>query len=59
MQMFIFTPLILIPLAMDVKVGVFVALGVLCASTVGNVVTVVHYYFPATMMSFDEHGSIM
>ncbi|KAH7706892.1 Acyltransferase family protein [Aphelenchoides avenae] len=51
MQMFVFAPLILIPLAMNVRVGIFVALGILCASTAGNIVTVVHYYFPATLMS--------
>lgn len=44
--MYVFAPLVLIPLAMSVKAGVLAVLVVLGLSTAANVVTVVHYYFP-------------
>lgn len=50
MQMYLFAPLILVPFALSMRAGLLAALAVLVLSTIGNVVTVVHYYFGPTIV---------
>lgn len=50
MQMYLFAPLILVPFALNMRAGLLAAMAVLVLTTIGNVVTVMHYYFPPTIV---------
>uniref|UniRef100_A0A7E4V5R8 NRF domain-containing protein n=1 Tax=Panagrellus redivivus TaxID=6233 RepID=A0A7E4V5R8_PANRE len=52
MQMFIFTPLILIPLAIKRIYGIVTALIIIALSTGVHVFQMYHYYFPPTVGAF-------
>uniref|UniRef100_A0A7E4ZTZ0 NRF domain-containing protein n=1 Tax=Panagrellus redivivus TaxID=6233 RepID=A0A7E4ZTZ0_PANRE len=52
MQMFLFTPVILIPLTIKKSYGVIVALVILALSTGANIFQMYHYYFPPIQGSF-------
>uniref|UniRef100_A0A0N5AVS8 Acyl_transf_3 domain-containing protein n=1 Tax=Syphacia muris TaxID=451379 RepID=A0A0N5AVS8_9BILA len=51
-QMYIFAPVILIPLAIKPLYGFITAAGIFIASTAGNMITVYRYYFPPSDFSF-------
>uniref|UniRef100_A0A0K0FNJ9 NRF domain-containing protein n=1 Tax=Strongyloides venezuelensis TaxID=75913 RepID=A0A0K0FNJ9_STRVS len=52
LQIFLFSPVILIPLATNVKLGIFVSVLVLVLSTAANIFEVYHFYFPPTDFSY-------
>uniref|UniRef100_A0A7E4V6R3 Acyl_transf_3 domain-containing protein n=1 Tax=Panagrellus redivivus TaxID=6233 RepID=A0A7E4V6R3_PANRE len=52
MQMFIFTPVILVPLAIKKSYGIITALVLLALSTIANVIQMYHYYFPPSEGGF-------
>uniref|UniRef100_A0A914QCN5 Uncharacterized protein n=1 Tax=Panagrolaimus davidi TaxID=227884 RepID=A0A914QCN5_9BILA len=58
MQMFVLTPIILIPLALYPVAGWIVAIVLLILSTAGNVIMVYENNFPPTFTAFgdDAHG---
>uniref|UniRef100_A0A0N5B5T3 NRF domain-containing protein n=1 Tax=Strongyloides papillosus TaxID=174720 RepID=A0A0N5B5T3_STREA len=52
LQIFLFFPVILVPLAINVKFGLFVSVLVLVLSTAANIFEVLHYYFPPSDFSY-------
>uniref|UniRef100_A0A0K0FNJ8 NRF domain-containing protein n=1 Tax=Strongyloides venezuelensis TaxID=75913 RepID=A0A0K0FNJ8_STRVS len=51
LQIFLFFPVILVPLAKNVKLGIFVSVLVLVLSTAANIFEVYHFYFPPSDFS--------
>uniref|UniRef100_A0A0N5CFN8 NRF domain-containing protein n=1 Tax=Strongyloides papillosus TaxID=174720 RepID=A0A0N5CFN8_STREA len=52
LQIFLFFPVILVPLAINVKFGIFVSALVLVLSTSANIFEVFYFYFPPSDFSF-------
>ncbi|CAJ0929788.1 unnamed protein product, partial [Mesorhabditis belari] len=53
MQMYVFSPILLVALAMNVYLGLGVAGAILFLSTGGNIATIYRYRYPATVDIFD------
>ncbi|CEF63400.1 Acyltransferase 3 domain and Nose resistant-to-fluoxetine protein, N-terminal domain-containing protein [Strongyloides ratti] len=52
LQIFLFCPIILIPLALNVKLGLIVSVGIIALSTAVNIFEVFYFYFPPSDFSY-------
>ncbi|CAJ0917009.1 unnamed protein product, partial [Mesorhabditis belari] len=53
MQMFVFSPILLVTLAMNLRLGLIIAGSILFLSTSGNIATVYHFHYPQGPHVFD------